>query len=753
MKRITAAIIIFLLVIATLPGFAYYEGFGYVNLESGYEIFKNTMYQEYTGDNSKRGLVKSYTVTSDLERSGLKPFVFSGDVSGSYTLETMVSKVEQMGYKVVAAINGDIFDTASNSPRGTVIHDGNIITSGYQSDRIITFDEDNNIAMKTVGLKYSYKALDRPEIKGSISFFNVQDGGGGGVFLYNKNYGAYTGTKGEKLEIVIEAEEDELSVDKEILGVVKKISNKGGTPVSKGELVLSFGKGSNGYNDVLNIKPGDEIVISVEDTLGELAQVKEGFGLYHQIVENNRIVTSGTNVNPRTAMGVKSDGQVVMYVSDGRQANVGNGLTIEELAYHMIELGCEEAWNLDGGGSSQLLARKPGVDQTAALRNSPSEGTARKVANGLLLVYDESTSASLKNLHLYPERYITILGEQVKLKAYGSNSLYEKVSISGDIAFSADSGTVSNNAFIPQKIGRSKITALYQGLSAEAEIETVSDVNIVLPADKWNLSPQSTKKVTAKLAYGKMILDNITPSLTFSADEKIGVIDSEGNFRAAALKSEVQGYITVGYMNNTAKILVTVTPTKIVPVEFLDTASHWAKNYIGVLASMGKVQGVGDNMFMPDSPLTRAQFVAFLAKATDNINIESAQTAGFKDVNQKDWSYNYVNWGYQEGIVNGMGEGLFKPDDPITREQMAVMLCNYAVYQNFALPQKEGLKVSFKDKNRISYWAMDYVYTVAGSEIMTGMGDNTFMPQGIATRGQAAKIIHEYIDLREGIND
>ena len=753
MKRITAAIIIFLLVIATLPGFAYYEGFGYVNLESGYEIFKNTMYQEYTGDNSKRGLVKSYTVTSDLERSGLKPFVFSGDVSGSYTLETMVSKVEQMGYKVVAAINGDIFDTASNSPRGTVIHDGNIITSGYQSDRIITFDEDNNIAMKTVGLKYSYKALDRPEIKGSISFFNVQDGGGGGVFLYNKNYGAYTGTKGEKLEIVIEAEDDELSVDKEILGVVKKISNKGGTPVSKGELVLSFGKGSNGYNDVLNIKPGDEIVISVEDTLGELAQVKEGFGLYHQIVENNRIVTSGTNVNPRTALGVKSDGQVVMYVSDGRQANVGNGLTIEELAYHMIELGCEEAWNLDGGGSSQLLARKPGVDQTAALRNSPSEGTARKVANGLLLVYDESTSASLKNLHLYPERYITILGEQVKLKAYGSNSLYEKVSISGDIAFSADSGTVSNNAFIPQKIGRSKITALYQGLSAEAEIETVSDVNIVLPADKWNLSPQSTKKVTAKLAYGKMILDNITPSLTFSADEKIGVIDSEGNFRAAALKSEVQGYITVGYMNNTAKILVTVTPTKIVPVEFLDTASHWAKNYIGVLASMGKVQGVGDNMFMPDSPLTRAQFVAFLAKATDNINIESAQTAGFKDVNQKDWSYNYVNWGYQEGIVNGMGEGLFKPDDPITREQMAVMLCNYAVYQNFALPQKEGLKVSFKDKNRISYWAMDYVYTVAGSEIMTGMGDNTFMPQGIATRGQAAKIIHEYIDLREGIND
>lgn len=751
MKRLTTIILILVLVISTLTGFTYHQGFGYVNLESGYEIFKDTNYQEYTGDNSKRGLVKAYTVMSDLSKSGLKPYVFSGDVSSSYTVEGMAKSLEEKGYKVVAAINGDIFDMASNSPRSTVIHDGNIITSGYQVDRIITFDENNNIDMATVSLKYSYEALGYEGIKGDIAFFNVQDGGGGGTFLYNRNYGLYAGTKGDRLELVLEVQDNQLKVDKEILGTVKKVLNKGGTALSENELVLSISKGKNGYDDLLSLKIGDEIRIYVEDLTGDLSSVKEGFGLYHQIVEKGAIVTSGTNVNPRSALGVKKDGTLVMYVSDGRQANVSNGLTIEELAYHMMELGCVEAWNLDGGGSSQLLARKPGVDQTAILKNSPSEGTPRKVANGLLLVYEEKTSNSLKNIHLYPERYITILGEQVGLKVYGTNSLYEKVSLTEDVTFSVDSGTISNKTFIPSKTGKAKVTALYQGMTSEAVIETVSDLNIILPADKWNLGPQNSKKVTAKLAYGKMILDNVTPQFTYSVDESIGTIDSLGNFKAIFAKSEVHGYITISYLNNTAKILVTVTPDKIQPVEFTDTASHWAKNYIGVLASLGKVSGVGDNMFMPDSPLTRAQFVAFLAKATDNVNMEAAQNAGFKDVNKADWSYNYVNWGYQEGIVNGMGDGLFKPNDPITREQMAVMLCNYAVYQNFALPQKEGLKVSFKDRNKVSSWAIDYVLTVAGSEIMTGMGDNTFMPQGVATRGQAAKIIYEYIDLREGI--
>ena len=291
------------------------------------------------------------------------------------------------------------------------------------------------------------------------------------------------------------------------------------------------------------------------------------------------------------------------------------------------------------------------------------------------------------------------------------------------------------------------------GLTAKTEILTVSDINILLPSEKWTVEPLSTKKVVAKAGYGKVVLEGIKPLFTYSCDEKIGTIDTSGSFKAVNTATETTGYITVGYSSSSSRILVTVTPSKIKPVEFTDTFGHWAGEYIGVLAALGKVAGVGDNMFMPDGSLTRAQFVAFLAKATDSVDIAKAQDAGFKDVVKGDWSYNYVNWAYQEGIVNGMGEEMFKPDNSITREQMAVMLCNYAVYQGFALPQKEGVTVSFTDRSKISPWAMDYVYTVVGAQMMTGMGDNRFSPQGIATRGQAAKIIFEYIDVREGIND
>ena len=186
---------------------------------------------------------------------------------------------------------------------------------------------------------------------------------------------------------------------------------------------------------------------------------------------------------------------------------------------------------------------------------------------------------------------------------------------------------------------------------------------------------------------------------------------------------------------------------------FSDTYGHWAKNYIGLLAAMGKVGGIGNDMYDPDGSLTRAQFLAFLAKATDGIDVKQSQPAGFTDVDSKDWSYAYVNWGYAEGIVSGVGDNKFNPNAPITREQMTVMLCKYAVFQKYALPQKENVSMDFADKNRISSWALDYVYTVVGSKIMMGMGENRFEPQGIATRAQAAKIMYEYIDSREGIND
>lgn len=752
-KQAGTGILILCLVFISFTGFSYQSGLGEIHLEKGYQIFETADYKEYTANNSKRGLVRAQLVTADLQTGLLIPFVYTGEVSRGESLDSMVETVEANGYKVVAGINGDIFDTSSSSPRGTVIHKGNIITSGYQPDRILTFGTDNKLSMKNVSLKYSFTSLVKEEIMANISYFNVPDGGGGGVFLYNRNYGPSTKTSGDRIEVIIEVEDMQLKVNKEIEGLVKDIKNTGNTTIGDNQLILSVSKASPSYNLFTGLEIGETVLISCQDETGDLVDAVEALGLYHSIVEDGQIVTSGSNVNPRTAVGLKKDGKIILYVADGRQATVSNGLTIEELAQHMLDLGCIYAWNMDGGGSSQMVVRKPGEETKATLKNSPSEGSARKVSNGLLLVYKEKGDKQLAHIHSYADRPLLLKGESARIKTYGTNRLFEKISITDELVYSNDKyGSMNGNIFTSDAVGKTQITSKYGDFSSQVTVETVDRVNVIPDSNKWTLSPGASKKATARVAYGVVAMTDSKPEFTFSCDQAIGSIDKQGNFKANLVNKEVTGKISILYGSEKGEISVTINPEELKIVEFSDTFGHWAKDYIGVLAALGKASGVGDNMFMPDGSISRAQFVAFLAKATDGIDVSVAEAAGFTDLGPGEWSYNYVNWAYQEGIVKGMGDKIFKPNDTISREQMAVMLCNYAVYQGYALPQKEEAIKDFSDRNKISSWARDYVYTVVGSGIMNGVGDNKFAPLATATRGQAAKIIYEYLDTKEGIN-
>jgi len=180
---------------------------------------------------------------------------------------------------------------------------------------------------------------------------------------------------------------------------------------------------------------------------------------------------------------------------------------------------------------------------------------------------------------------------------------------------------------------------------------------------------------------------------------------------------------------------------------FGDTNDHWAKEYIGKLASKGVINGMGDNLFKPDNNLTRAQFVTMLANAAGVTDFSAYQTSKFSDVYESIWSFKYVNWAADNGIVGGIGSNMFAPDEKITREQMSKMLCSFASYLHIAIPQVEGsANISqFTDESRISAWARDYVQTVVGAEIMTGMPEGDFKPAGNATRAQAATVLYKFL--------
>lgn len=181
---------------------------------------------------------------------------------------------------------------------------------------------------------------------------------------------------------------------------------------------------------------------------------------------------------------------------------------------------------------------------------------------------------------------------------------------------------------------------------------------------------------------------------------------------------------------------------------FIDLDGYdWAKESIYSLARAGILNGYGDGTFRPGESVTRAQFVKMLVMAS-GLYDASAQVGTFTDISEGDWYYPYIAAAYQAGIVKGVSETEFGPDALLTREQMTVMLYRAA--------QAVGINVSgtaqaqsFTDSDEISDYAKIPVTKLSQSGIINGMGDGRFAPKETANRAMAAKVMHGMFSLRK----
>lgn len=177
------------------------------------------------------------------------------------------------------------------------------------------------------------------------------------------------------------------------------------------------------------------------------------------------------------------------------------------------------------------------------------------------------------------------------------------------------------------------------------------------------------------------------------------------------------------------------------PSKFKDIKGHWAESNIEYLYSKKIVDGTGETTFEPDRNITRAEFVKLLVSLLGEVDLSTANHDKFKDVEKDKWYADYVNWAAENGIVSGVGNGNFKPNDLITREQMAVMALNFTKAMKIELQNNETYK-EFKDSSQISNWAKDAVDTMQVTGIIKGKPDGTFAPKGKATRAEASTIIY-----------
>ena len=214
------------------------------------------------------------------------------------------------------------------------------------------------------------------------------------------------------------------------------------------------------------------------------------------------------------------------------------------------------------------------------------------------------------------------------------------------------------------------------------------------------------------------------------------------NFEAAA-KIDEDGSVTIPFSHASQYAIVIDThshATVDVSDIFIDVAPNaWYKDAVQYAYAGGLMTGVSDTEFAPEATTTRAMIVSILARLE---GVESAQAAGFADVDDNDWYATAVNWAASVGVVNGYEDNTFQPNTAITREQLAAILMNYAAYKGEDVSNRADL-TSYTDQP--STWAKETMSWAVAEGLITGVTADTLQPQGAATRAQVAAILQRFL--------
>lgn len=180
------------------------------------------------------------------------------------------------------------------------------------------------------------------------------------------------------------------------------------------------------------------------------------------------------------------------------------------------------------------------------------------------------------------------------------------------------------------------------------------------------------------------------------------------------------------------------------PKSFSDVSGHWAEDDIAFTAARELFNGLGNGLFGPDETMTRAMVVTVLGRMW-GIDPGDYTESSFTDVDINSWYGPYVEWASRSGIVNGTGENRFSPEDAVTREQLATILSRFIDYSGLDLTVTDS-GISFADSAEINTWAAESIETIKNAGIIEGKLGGLFDPQGLATRAEVSAIFRRFIE-------
>lgn len=173
----------------------------------------------------------------------------------------------------------------------------------------------------------------------------------------------------------------------------------------------------------------------------------------------------------------------------------------------------------------------------------------------------------------------------------------------------------------------------------------------------------------------------------------------------------------------------------------------WFCSAVNYVVGKKLFNGVSDNEFAPNDSLTRAMLVTILYRLDGEPETEIGE--GFADVESGAYYEKAVAWAKANGIVNGITDSEFAPNNNITREQIASIIYRYAKYKGYDVSVGEDTNIlSYEDANKISDWAVAAIQWACGAGLINGRTESTIVPDGTATRAEAAAIMQRFSEQR-----
>ena len=511
----------------------------------------------------------------ELEPNGeVRPIVMACDTMyGGLTMDEAIAYTEGMGYNVVGAVN-TAFYNSPGIPIGIVVENGGLRSAADGLNAFAILPDGSYYAAHAPKVRFALQGElweDAMELQYLNKGMSTED-----IYIYTEDFSTVSTRVTERVWAVrMQILEGELTLSGALtLEVTEVLPQTGEVPIGKDTLILTARTNGINGNGYARFAVGDRLTLETKCADEKLAEAGYITGCGDILAENGMLTEESTwspfvaGSHPRTLVGWRSDGTLVMYVADGRRAGYANGLTQRQAGEEMLRRACQTVVNMDGGGSSIIGVRQPGQWYVSTL-NRPSDGAQRQNAAYLMLVTEKKADGKARYWHLRENGTYVLPNQKIDLHAFATDAgLYPAAADAEGLLYSTLWGISREPVYrAAAQSGLQKISLFGKGASGEGSVRVVTSPTRLYVA--WadgrplgDLVVENGQSLPLHISgeYNGVPIAADESCVTYEMSAPLGAADENGVFTVNALHG-TEGTLTMHIADRSYTVQLRVVPS------------------------------------------------------------------------------------------------------------------------------------------------------------------------------------------------